>query len=91
MFRVRSRVLSVLATFGLSCLLLVFHVANVRGQDHGVAAPQVAVLPILVVSQNGRPIEGVKVVPWALGCGQGHGVWGPFEGKPDESGMGRHE
>ena len=87
MFRVRSRVLSVLATFGLSCLLLVFHIANVRGQDHGVASPQVAVLPILVVSQNGRPIEGVKVVPWALGCGQGHGVWGPFEGKPDESGM----
>ncbi len=52
----------------------------------GVAL-KTSMLPILVVDSNGQPIPGVNVVPWALGCGQGHGVWGPFEGKPDESGM----
>ncbi|MCU0718420.1 MAG: hypothetical protein MUC83_01855 [Pirellula sp.] len=44
-------------------------------------------IPILVVDELDKPIPGVKLVPWALRSGQGHGVWGAFEGKPDVSGM----
>lgn len=58
-----------------------------KSQEPTGEAPKAAELPILVVNTKGEPIPGVKVIPWALGCGQGHGMWGPFEGKPDESGM----
>lgn len=57
---------------------------KVRATDDSLV---VGKLPILVVDEQDKPIPGVKLVPWALGSGQGHGVWGPFEGKPDESGM----
>ena len=58
-----------------------------KSQEPVADAPKAAELPISIVDPNGKPIPGVKVIPWALGCGQGHGPWGPFEGKPDESGM----
>ncbi|MFN7290871.1 MAG: hypothetical protein ACK5YR_06315 [Pirellula sp.] len=50
-------------------------------------SPAVGKIPILVVDEQNKPIPGVKLVPWALGSGQYHGVWGTFEGKPDVSGM----
>ncbi|MCU0713887.1 MAG: hypothetical protein MUC43_17650 [Pirellula sp.] len=50
-------------------------------------SPSVGKIPILVVDEQDKPIPGVKLVPWALGSGQYHGVWGTFEGKPDVSGM----
>jgi hypothetical protein len=50
-------------------------------------SPAVGKIPILVVDDHDKPISGVKLVPWALGSGQYHGVWGTFEGKPDVSGM----
>jgi hypothetical protein len=50
-------------------------------------SPTVGILPILVVDDHDTPISGVKLVPWALGSGQYHGMWGTFEGKPDVSGM----
>lgn len=48
--------------------------------------PAMAELPIAIINSQGQPIAGVKVIPWALGDGQGHGIWGPTEGKPDVSG-----
>lgn len=60
-------------------------------QEHGdvgdVNSVKVSELPMLIVDSHGQPIPDVKIIPWALGSGQGHGTWGPFEGKPDASGM----
>ncbi|MDZ4657638.1 MAG: hypothetical protein SH868_08670 [Bythopirellula sp.] len=32
-------------------------------------------LPVRVVNESGEPVAGVKVIPWALRCSQGHGSW----------------
>lgn len=32
-------------------------------------------LPVRVVNEAGEPVAGVKVIPWALRCSQGHGSW----------------
>lgn len=48
---------------------------------------QVIELPIRIVDSNDHPIQGVEVIPWALGWAQGHGYWGSYDGKPDRSGM----
>lgn len=32
-------------------------------------------LPVKVVDEDGQPVAGVKIIPWALRCSQGHGQW----------------
>ena len=35
-------------------------------------------LPVKVVDEDDQPVAGVKIIPWALRCSQGHGSW--YEG-----------
>ena len=80
------RILKV-ALFGLAFALSCPQLSDAQEQRRDVDAVKVSELPILIVDSHGQPIPEVKIIPWALGSGQGHGTWGPFEGKPDESGM----
>ncbi len=34
-------------------------------------------LPVEVVDSEGQPVAEAKVIPWALRCSQGHGLWRP--------------
>jgi hypothetical protein len=36
---------------------------------------QLLTFPVQVVDEAGRPVAGAEVVPWALRCSQGHGLW----------------
>jgi hypothetical protein len=38
-------------------------------------AQQSLELPVRVVDENGRPVAGARVNPWALRSSQGHGLW----------------
>ena len=73
--------------FIIAGMFLSAHTAIAQESKTVDNSPAVGKLPILVVDEQDKPISGVKLVPWALGSGQYHGLWGTFEGKPDVSGM----
>src|SRR6478672_9755359 len=41
------------------------------------AAQEMVSLSVHVVDPDGKPVAHAKVVPWALRCSQGHGLWRP--------------
>ncbi|MFO0923597.1 MAG: tetratricopeptide repeat protein [Pirellulales bacterium] len=76
-------------TFALPAIISLCYVPFAEGSPNNIydEPVQIVELPIQIVDSSNHPIQGVKVVPWALGWAQGHGFWGSYDGKPDQSGI----
>jgi hypothetical protein len=62
-------------TLPLALLLLVFVAAAHAFEITLPDGQQMLKLPVRVVDEDGEPVAGAKVIPWALRSGQGHGWW----------------
>jgi hypothetical protein len=58
-------------------LLTAITAAAVDAAESHPAALDMLTLPVRVVDAEGQPVAGATVVPWALRCSQGHGLWRP--------------
>jgi hypothetical protein len=56
-------------------ILITFTFGSAQTVANEGATQEMLALPIRVTDAEGKPVAGATVVPWALRCSQGHGLW----------------
>ena len=63
------------AVIGIVCILLTGEALLSPASSDELLPQEMIKLPVKVVDEDGQPLAGVKIIPWALRSSQGHGGW----------------